>query len=85
MRPAGYIWTGIGCVALAVVVLVMAHSNDDLEAAIAQADYVLGNTPSRDSGDVWANLAALGLFAAGAVLILIGAVGAGVRAGRRED
>lgn len=84
MSPRGYIASGVGCCLLAVVVLLTIHSNDGLDQSIAQAQMAFGETP--DGNNDWiGNVVALVLFAAGGVLLLIGAVGAGVRSGARKD
>lgn len=84
MTPGGYIGSGIGCGVAGVVVVALAQADNDVEAAMRAAEYATGGTPS-GSGDGFAYLIALALFAAAVVLILIGAIGAGVRAGRPSD
>jgi hypothetical protein len=83
MKPLGYIASGVGCAVLGVLVLFMAHSNDGVQDAMTQAQLAAGKTAS-PSSDGLANLIGLVLFLAAVVLILIGAIGAGVRAGKDD-
>lgn len=84
MKSWGYIWTGIGCIAVAVILLLMVNSDDAMQESLARAQLALGETPDTES-DLWAEIVALLLFAAAAVSILIGAIGLGVKAGRSDD
>lgn len=83
MRPGGYIGSGVASGLLGVVVIAVARADDDLESAIADAQYALGETPEASGDGLW-YLIAFALFALAGVLILIGAIGAGIRAGRSD-
>lgn len=83
MKSGGYIGLGVGFAVVAVLVLLIAHSNDGVQQAMADYARTTGRTPA-PSHDVAANLTALGLFLVAGVLILIGSIGTGIRAGRRQ-
>ena len=76
MNAWGYIVGGLSCGALGVVLLAIAAADDDLQNSLAAA----GGQPDTgfDTASAWI---ALILFVVAAVLVLIGVVSAGVRAG----
>lgn len=81
VKPGGYIASGIGAGLVGVLVLLIAHSDDGLQRAMAAADAASGQTPHVGS-DLTANLVAVGLFLVALVLVLIGSVGVGVKSSR---
>lgn len=78
MSPTGYIWGGVGIGALGVLVIAMASVNNDLQTAIAAA----GGDPGSDAVMV---LVGVGLLVIAAGMLLVGCIGAGVRAGRDDS
>ena len=80
MKPGGYFWIGGALAAVGVLVLLIAHSNDGVQQAMADYARSVGEKPE-PSHDTAANLVAVGLFVVAGVLVLIGAIGTGVRSG----
>lgn len=83
MKPIGFIWVGIGIAVLGVLFLLLIHGDDGLQDAMNAAAEANGDEPSQS--DTVGNLIGLGILAVAGVLVLIGAIGLGTRAGRRED
>lgn len=84
MNSRGYIGLGIVCAVVGLFVLMGAQSNNDVMDSLAQSQAAFGQTPDT-GGDTGATIAAVVLFVVAGVLVLIGAIGAGVKAGKRED
>jgi drug/metabolite transporter (DMT)-like permease len=77
MSPSGYIWGGAGIGALGVLVIAMAQVNNDLQTTTA----AIGGDPGNDTVMVLVGVALL-VVAAG--MLLVGCIGAGIRAGRDD-
>lgn len=84
MNSRGYIGLGVLCAVVGLFVLMGAQSNDDVMDSLTQTQTAFGLTPD-GGGDTGATIAAVVLFVVAGVLVLIGAIGTGVKAGKRED
>jgi hypothetical protein len=82
MTPWRYIGGGAICTVVGVLMLIAGSANDDFEDSIDYAERTMGSAPSGSDDWVW-NLIGVGFLGVGLGLVLIGIVGAGVRARRR--